>query len=355
MLTTVFMVTASDDRYSMPLATMLKSVEVSLNPDSHVQVFVLNSGVTVSNKKRIEDPIDRERMTVNWIDMTDRKVIDVPLPFAHISMSTYSRLFMGELLPSTLGKVIYLDGDIVVASDITKLWHVDLKGRPAAAVRDAGHPWHFSSRGIDCKKLGCSPGDAYFNAGVIVVDLVAWRKGSSGESALSYIIDNREKIEFSDQDGLNATWAAQWHELGPVWNCQSELNLYPFASSSPYTSKDFLAARREPAIIHFSGPKKPWDPGCSHPFRSRFYDFLDMTSWGGWRPAEAETQSIPAADPDPEKLIVNLFSQSLQLRKHGLPVGKPLRGCIWLCLRHPMTAMRRLARRFLGKTNRKDP
>ena len=43
------------------------------------------------------------------------------------------------------GRLIYLDTDVILVDDIERLWKVDLKGAPAAAVQDCSQtfaPWH---------------------------------------------------------------------------------------------------------------------------------------------------------------------------------------------------------------------
>src|SRR5437763_16981533 len=59
------------------------------------------------------------------------------------SSATYVRLLIDQLLPADLERVIYLDVDLIVRSDLSELWHFDLNGKTIAAVRDAvPYSWH---------------------------------------------------------------------------------------------------------------------------------------------------------------------------------------------------------------------
>jgi lipopolysaccharide biosynthesis glycosyltransferase len=38
-----------------------------------------------------------------------------------------------------------------------------------------------------------------------------------------------------------------------------------------------------PYIVHFVSPAKPWNSFEPHPFRHKFFEYLDLTDWSGWR------------------------------------------------------------------------
>ena len=44
---------------------------------------------------------------------------------------------------------------------------------------------------------------------------------------------------------------------------------------------------RDPAIVHFSGLSKPWNPRCVHPYRDDWFTVLQQTAWAGWPPPRA--------------------------------------------------------------------
>jgi len=72
-------------------------------------------------------------ITINRFDLQS-----FPMPpakdIAHISLETYFRLFAAKYLPSSLGKIIYLDSDIIVKDSLVDLWDVNLDRHPCAAV-----------------------------------------------------------------------------------------------------------------------------------------------------------------------------------------------------------------------------
>jgi hypothetical protein len=40
-----------------------------------------------------------------------------------------------------------------------------------------------------------------------------------------------------------------------------------------------------PLAIHFCGPQKPWHRHSPDPPGDRFFHYLDLTPWAGWRPS----------------------------------------------------------------------
>ena len=47
---------------------------------------------------------------------------------------TYYRLFADGLLPKSINKVLYLDADIIVNTDLLQLWDIDLTDKAIAVV-----------------------------------------------------------------------------------------------------------------------------------------------------------------------------------------------------------------------------
>ncbi|EYU43859.1 hypothetical protein MIMGU_mgv1a0124281mg, partial [Erythranthe guttata] len=59
------------------------------------------------------------------ISKSIRQALDQPL--------NYARIYMADILPGDVRRVIYLDSDVVVVDDIAKLWCADLAGEVLAA------------------------------------------------------------------------------------------------------------------------------------------------------------------------------------------------------------------------------
>ncbi len=194
-------------------------------------------------------------------------------------------MLVADLLPERVTRAIYLDADVLVRADLARLWATPQKDFPVLAVRDAGAPIVSAPRGLlNYAELGLARDRAYFNAGVMLLDLERWRAESLGARLLRYLETHAHAIRWWDQDALNAVLAGHWGELDPRWNQIPQV----WEPAAPETEAFPAALRelviRDPWIVHYSTWSKPWHWDCAHPARARFFAALDRTAWAGWRP-----------------------------------------------------------------------
>ncbi len=104
---------------------------------------------------------------------------------------------------------------------------------------------------------GISPSDPYFNSGVLLIDLVAWRREKIGELATSLAITHRDSIKYHDQCALNLALAGKFGILSPEWNHHyTPRGLRALIEN--YGPDIAVHLVYSPKIIHFAGSKKPW-------------------------------------------------------------------------------------------------
>ncbi|KAL6214751.1 hypothetical protein ACLB2K_014183 [Fragaria x ananassa] len=108
------------------------------------------------------------------ISKSIRQALDQPL--------NYARIYLPDIIPSDVKRVLYLDSDLVVVDDVAKLWKVDLRGKVLAAPEycHANFTPYFTNVFWSDPELsrtfeGRKP--CYFNTGVMVVDVERWRQG----------------------------------------------------------------------------------------------------------------------------------------------------------------------------------
>jgi lipopolysaccharide biosynthesis glycosyltransferase len=157
------------------------------------------------------------------------------------------------LLPSVLkdiDRVVYLDCDLVVLNDITTLFDTNLLDFPLAACLDfwlTGAP-PFGPPGWDVGEwhkflsevVSLTDTQAYFNAGVMVMDLKRFRDTGLIHSAEEFLGQTNYKTPFVDQEALNHVIDGAFVRLDTRWNVLAAL------------------AHPDPWIIHYAGPYKPW-------------------------------------------------------------------------------------------------
>lgn len=237
---------ASDSGSQLGLVVTVESVLANCGPETRIALHVADCGL---------DPALRSRMAAVW---TGHRAVD-SVRFHELSMAPYqkfmlrnlraaalARMRMPDLVPSS--RAVYLDTDILFLGDIQELADADLGGAPVGAVREGYHAT-LGDAGYDLQGLPFPvPASApYFNSGVLVADLDAWRRESVWEKGIALLSGHREKFTHNDQSVLNILFAGRACILAGRWNRQRQL-----FDELP------LLVPPGPGAIHFIGPVKPW-------------------------------------------------------------------------------------------------
>ena len=145
----------------------------------------------------------------------------------HLSPAAFSRLFLPDAIPESFSRVIYLDSDLLVRSDLSQVWRMDMLGTPFLAVRDYSTPLVSSkATGLLYKKLGINRESAYLNSGFLVMDLkVLGEPMAMRRRSFVILLKMRTKSSMAIQDGINAVMAGTWGELDPLWNVQLYISI----------------------------------------------------------------------------------------------------------------------------------
>ena len=224
------------DNYSQHLAVVLTSVLVN-NPSSRFVFHVLHRNITEASQARIrelEQSYPNCEIKFHLIDASQFEKFPIPPELEHVTQETYYRFILPNVLADE-DRTIYSDVDVLCVGDLRPLWETDLKGNVLAAVLDGD---------IDVKRnlLGLPKGD-YFCAGLLVMDLVAMRRGNYVAKLFETTNRYSAKLAWPDQDVINILFDGKILRLPEIWNCASKYN--PF--------------RRDVRQWHFQGfTLKPW-------------------------------------------------------------------------------------------------
>lgn len=193
-----------------------------------------------------------------------------------ISMATYYRCILSELLPANISKLLYLDCDTVVLSDIRPFWNIPMEGIGIVAVEDMG--CREESR---YETLKYPMEDSYFNAGVLLINLDFWRKYGVSRACIDYFHRYPERILFNDQDLLNSVLHGHKLLADPKWNVQDAFYRRSWQSGDAWQER-LSDALLHPSILHFTN-RKPWEYDSQHPLRDVYFKYQDLTPWKGKR------------------------------------------------------------------------
>jgi lipopolysaccharide biosynthesis glycosyltransferase len=187
----------------------------------------------------------------------------------HFTPAIYYRINLPRILPA-VDQCLYLDCDLVVCGDVCELWASDLENRPIAAVEEPGGS-------ANNARLRLPKNGLYFNSGVLMLNMAAWREQNISSQVNDFIEQNQQLLLMPDQDALNAVLHDRWVPLHPRWNVQTCMFT---EAASRYSNPVALAeAIRNPAIIHYSTSSKPWHYMNNHPMKNRYYQYSTTIPW----------------------------------------------------------------------------
>lgn len=202
-----------------------------------------------------------------------------------ISMATYYRCILSEIIPEEVQRLLYLDCDIVVLGKIRPLWETPMDEIGVAAVEDVG--CRESSR---YEILQYPMADSYFNAGVLLINLDYWRKQDIAQACIKYFHTYPERILFNDQDLLNCIFHHHKLLIELKWNVQDGFYRQPEVLDQNWKEK-YAEVLKHPVILHYTN-RKPWEYDSQHPLRQEYIKYLDLTLWKGWRPLSSPLSRI---------------------------------------------------------------
>jgi len=255
MKNTIILSSGINKVYEMPFSVMITSLLKNLNRDFNIEMYVIHNDLDKESIAKIQHGLDLNRINFRWIK-ADMSLINACPTSGHLRAQTYFTCLLPHLLPKSVDKTLFLDADMVVTDDISKLWSIK----------------------FDSYLL--SPSEAYNNkfcSGVMLINLKKWRKENIGGKAIDLAKKNPNKIGFgTDRDALNIVLQNKWQKADAKWN----------TGFSKINNEDKIPK----GIIHFTGPSKPWHYDFYHPVKEAFKTYFNKTHWKGYKIKEPSIQ-----------------------------------------------------------------
>lgn len=273
---------AFDEGYVAPFVASVRSLYENKDALDEIQVAVLACSISSDTQKQILKTASRLGWSLIWVDVDNSLLDDLPTRTSANawidSLATYARLLLGELLPKAWDRVISLDPDTVITGSLRGLWATPLNQNTLAAAVEYYWPVVSSRYGVpDWRELGLRCDAAYFNVGVMLLDLREWRERQVGEQAMAYVRTRADTIFMMDQEALNAIVGGDFIQLDPAWNANS---YWRRPERCIGVHADLLQRAH---IRHFSGQFKPWRPeGRNVQGSEEFFLLLNGTDWASW-------------------------------------------------------------------------
>jgi len=230
------LVTLADREYLGVTEVMLRSLDANYHGKDKLDVYVF---VPEKQKDWVFYNTEFKNISVNVLyhpifTTDDAKAVGAKMYEKHrITEVSMYRFFMGDALRN-YSKAVYIDADTLIARDIQPLLDFPLVV-PVAA---------FNEGQLNLEDNPAFKDAAYFNSGVMVVDLRQWRSLQVSKKLLKIAAEFENWTGSTDQDVLNIMFRNNWTPLPMAFNYM--VNIFPDVEL------------KDPLVVHWAGKQKPW-------------------------------------------------------------------------------------------------
>lgn len=268
----------SDDHFVPQIAAAIESV-MENNKDEEINFYVLSKNISDEHNIFLKKLVDEKNQKVSVIEIPDLKqFFGKEIDTGGWNDIVLSRLFLDKILPGSVHKVLYLDGDTIVRHSLSKLWNRDMGKNIVGAVVE---PTTADDRKI---ALGIKENEYYYNAGVLLIDIDNWKAFDAGAKIVNYFFEHGGKLFANDQDAINAVLRGRILTLPITYNWCNTYVFYPYKAIKKMLHKEKFIDRDKyekvimnPCIVHYLGEERPWRIGNRHIFKDDFFHYYSMT------------------------------------------------------------------------------
>lgn len=230
-----------DDAYLPAFLVFWESLISTESLPSSTQVFLVHTdSLSPRNRFLIDAYLSRFDICFHRLYLDSKVLTAFPLSKGdHVSPMTYARLYLASLVPEGCDSIVYFDCDMYAIKSARYLFDINLE-KPVAAA------YEWSSK--ESERLWGDAGIAYFNAGVLVIDLAVWRELDIPMLSKSIIDNMNTSILWWDQDILNIIFKQSWQIIPHNYNLTWQAD---------YETKMNNAMFLPPVVIHYNDCK-PW-------------------------------------------------------------------------------------------------
>ncbi|MCD8381699.1 MAG: glycosyltransferase [Clostridiales bacterium] len=248
-----------DDNYIIPTSVAISSMISSKAPETYYEIYIVCASLSEESEAAFS-VFASDSVAIHILrEDADRFASLHQFSSSAICVASPSALLkfiLPELLPQ-YDKVLYLDGDILVRTDLSELYATDLENNMVAAVIDSGSIYY--------KHKFTLLVEHYFNSGVMVLNLKQMRQENMTE-ALIHTKQELNDSNLMDQNVLNVVFDHRVKCL-PIWynflaiNLQRSRKKWDLSDINELYGTQFQSREElfdSWRILHFSSKDKPW-------------------------------------------------------------------------------------------------
>lgn len=275
---------STDDNYIQHTATVVASILSNAKKSDNYHFYILTKTLQEKNKRYFLKLKKVKNCEINFLDVSEnllKNFMNIEM-HQHLNLSVYNRLFIPDLLPN-IDKVIYLDSDIVVVDNIADLNNIDMGDNLFLGALDPFAEKHSANLGYS--------NYPYINSGVLLINCEKLRSSNYLDKLVSSVEYLKDKAKAGDQDFINYCFHKEIGLISSAWNVFLPFNYKRYGMNEP-NDNDYVLSKKNPHIIHFVGPMKPWMEETTHPYKNKFLKYFRKTKFWNEEKKERRKQIL---------------------------------------------------------------
>ena len=263
---------ATNKNYAIHMVVAIASILSNNKSNRNICFYILHSELdskdiqNIESVKKLATSFKVQFVFLNLGDKFSNYSLD-----GYFSKETMYRLLLADIL-TNIDKILYLDPDIVVIKDISKLYNENIDDFYIAGIKDLilfhllrsdgkvnykneKYYWedYYKHLGLSMEQMY-----SYVQAGVLLINLKKIRQDKKIDE-INSIIDKYKYLIFNDQDVINIVFKDNIKFLDGKWNFTDPRNQLLYGNLIAKEYLEWGSAKKNPAIIHYTGKDKPWN------------------------------------------------------------------------------------------------
>lgn len=258
------------------------------NPDYESdEVFFIDYGIHPINKQRLDGIAARYGKHVTFLSgrpvTSEVKRLFPNYPAWKGSMAACIKPFVDKIMPDYVERLLFIDGDTVVAGSVSELMHIDMSGAALGIV-----PVPIDKKTLQNGKIKLESGNqVYFNSGVLLYNMPVWRSENCHQMVID-VLKKKINLEWPDQNLLNNAIPERLLKRLPLKYNYVTHYYHPSQErgwlriGNYYSEQEMDEAIQHPAIIHYLGGwcfARPWYERCRSSHCDEYYRYKALSPW----------------------------------------------------------------------------
>lgn len=216
----------TDEEYTIPTSVAITSLISNKSPETIYEIHILVNRVSEESQNKLKEE-NRKNVSINIIEISPDDVLQTDSSAysneSHVTVTSLIKFAIPELFRQH-EKMLYLDGDTLVKSDLTELFNEDIWDVYAAVVKDMRPMVSYYPQ--QTVRIGTAH-KSYFNTGMMLLNTRLMRKDGISGKLSQYRIEGPNC--FMDQDAFNYVFGERVRYIDFKFNLTySNYESYPF-------------------------------------------------------------------------------------------------------------------------------